>query len=158
MTTRPSRCLILACGNLLREDDGIGPWLAEWAANRFKADPRVTVISRPQWTPEQAQDIAIADYVMFIDSSVTAPAGQVTLTVVIPAASFVAHATHHLDASHLLALAHQLYNQSPRSSSLLTVGAGSLELREGFSDLARAALPKACKFLESTVLNHLNSY
>jgi len=39
-------CLILARGNTLRSDDGIGPWLPACAKERFAADPRIKVISR----------------------------------------------------------------------------------------------------------------
>ena len=35
MNPTPARCLILACGNTLRSDDGVGPWLAEWAEETF---------------------------------------------------------------------------------------------------------------------------
>ena len=59
--------------------------------------------------------------------------------------------THHLGAAELLALAKELYAAMPRSSLLLTVGAGSLELREGFSEAVQAALPEACAQLEKAV-------
>jgi Ni,Fe-hydrogenase maturation factor len=38
MTPTQARCLILACGNTLRGDDGVGPWLAEWAEKRFREE------------------------------------------------------------------------------------------------------------------------
>ena len=58
MSPAKTRCLILACGNTLRSDDGIGPWLPDWAEKQFESDPRVRVISRQQWTPDLAADIA----------------------------------------------------------------------------------------------------
>jgi len=70
MTEPKARCLILACGNTLRSDDGVGPNLAAWAEERFRQDPDVRVISRQQWTPDLAEDIAPADSVLFIDASV----------------------------------------------------------------------------------------
>ena len=56
-----ARCLILACGNTLRSDDGVGPKLAAWAEERFRQESEVRVISRQQFTPELAELIAAAD-------------------------------------------------------------------------------------------------
>ena len=53
-------------------------------------------------------------------------------------------ATHHLDAPELLALGQELYGSLPLAAMLLTVGAGSTELGEEFSDPVEAALPRAC--------------
>jgi Ni,Fe-hydrogenase maturation factor len=36
------RVLILACGNTLRSDDGVGPWLAEWAEQHFPRNLKST--------------------------------------------------------------------------------------------------------------------
>ena len=61
-----TRCLILACGNTLRCDDGIGPVLCAWAETRFAADSQVRAIARQQWTPDLAEDIAAAESVIFV--------------------------------------------------------------------------------------------
>ncbi len=79
METKSARCLILACGNTLRSDDGAGPKLAAWAEERFRQEPDVRVISRQQWTPDLAEDIAAADSVLFVDSSASSPPGRVRL-------------------------------------------------------------------------------
>ncbi len=151
-----ARCLILACGNTLREDDGVGPWLAAWVEGRFAGEPRARVLTRQQWTPELAQDVAEAESVVFVDCATNLAAGEVRLaTVATTNASGSALATHHLGAAELLALSEELYSATPRSSLLLTVGAGSLELREGFSEAVKAALPEACAQLEKAVLDIL---
>ena len=153
MHTDPVPCLILACGNALRADDGIGPHLAQWAAEHWRGDPRIRVLSRLQWTPELAVDIAAAQTVLFLDSSVDAAPGSVALRPVQPAAPQSALATHHIGAPELLALARDLYNAAPQTALLLTVGAASLELRESLSAIAQAALPRATALLQSTVNN-----
>ena len=150
-----ARCVILACGNTLREDDGVGPWLAQWAEARFQSVPGLRILSRQQWTPELAEDTARAESVIFIDCSAESTPGQITLVPVAPADEASGLATHHLGAAHLLSLGSQLYNSLPRTALLLTVGAGSMELREGFSDAVRAALPRACRMLEEAVLHQL---
>ena len=106
---------------------------------------------RHQWTPELAEDIARADSVLFIDCSVDSAPGSIKLTPVEPAAGGQGHATHHLDAAELLALARDLYNSLPRNAQLLTIGAGSTELGESLSDAVTAALPEACRRIEETV-------
>jgi hydrogenase maturation protease len=148
-------CLILACGNTLRGDDGVGPWLADWAAERFAAEPPVRVISRHQWTPDLAEDIASAESVVFVDCAVRVPPGAVRVVRVVPARADGGLATHHAGAAELLALSEELYASLPRNALLLTVGAGSTEMGEGFSKSVNDALPEACKTLESAVLRLL---
>jgi hydrogenase maturation protease len=147
----PARCLILACGNTLREDDGVGPWLAAWAEERFAGEGSVHVVSRQQWTPELAEEIAGAQSVIFIDCAVNAQPGSVQLAPVEPGGGAPGLATHHFGAAELLSLSKDLYGSVPRTSLLLMIGAGSLELREGFSEAVNAALPEACDCLERSV-------
>jgi hydrogenase maturation protease len=156
MNETTARCLILACGNTLRSDDGIGPWLAQWAEEKFADDPAIQVISRQQWTPDLAQEIAQAKSVLFIDCSIESPPGDVRLIPVEPAAPAQGLATHHQGAPELLALARDLYNSLPAKAALLTIGAGSTELGEAFSDPVLDAIPHACDLLEETVVRLLN--
>jgi hydrogenase maturation protease len=147
------RCLVLACGNTLRSDDGVGPWLAEWVEQNCAADPGVRVLARQQWTPELAEEISNAASVLFLDCSIESPPGVVRLDAVQPAEPSPGLATHHLGAQELLALAQELYGSIPRNSMMLTIGAGSTELGESFSDRVSAALPEACELLKSTISN-----
>jgi len=151
MTLNKARCLILACGNSLRGDDGIGPWLAEWAEERFRDEAGLRVISRQQWTLELAEEIAAAEAVLFVDCSVAIAAGSVSVRDVQASANSERLDTHRQGASELLGLARDLYSSLPRAAMLLTVGAGSLELGEEFSAQVKAALPEACALLDQTV-------
>lgn len=155
--TFTARCLILACGNTLREDDGVGPFLAKWAEEKWRDDARVRVLCDHQWTPEIAEDVAQAESVIFVDCATDCAPGLVRTTPVEPAGADTKVGTHHLDAGQLLALSKQLYGTLPRSSLLLTVGAGSLELREGFSETVKEALPKAQRILAESVQRLLDS-
>ena len=157
MTQNTARCLILACGNTLRSDDGVGPWLAEWAEKRFASEADVRVVSRQQWTPELAEEIARAESVLFIDCSVDSAPGSVSLVPVEPAVGTQGLATHHQGAPELLTLARELYNSLPRNAILLTIGAGSTELGELFSDAVSASVPDACRLIEETVLIHFGN-
>ena len=155
-----ARCLILACGNTLRSDDGVGPNLAEWAAERFETNDDVRVVARQQWTPDLAEDIAAADSVLFVDSSAGTVAGRVSLAAVPSNRGNADPATHHFGTHHmaaheLLGLTRTLYGSMSAHAMLLTVGAGSTELGEDFSDPVEAALPRARGVLEKAVLRFL---
>lgn len=155
MSNSNTGCLILACGNTLRSDDGIGPFLAEWADDRFHAETSVRIISRQQWTPELAEKIACAESVLFIDCSIASAPGSLQLLPVQPASAREGLATHHTGAAELLSISHELYNSLPREAHLLTIGAGSTELGEGFSEAVTAAIPGAFSLIEETVLRLL---
>jgi len=151
------KCLVLACGNTLRGDDGVGPLLAVWVEERFAAEPQVRVIARQQWTPELSQDISESESAIFVDCAVDAAPGEVKVAEVTPAkASGLGLATHHVGAAELLALSNDLYGAMPRTSLLLTVGAGSTESGESLSELVRAALSRAQHILEETMLRFLH--
>ena len=151
MTSTKARCLLLACGNTLRGDDGIGPWLADWARERFSEEPGVRVISRHQWTPELAVDLAAAVTVLFIDCSTKSEPGSVEVIDVPPAPQSQGVGTHQVSAAELLGIARELYGSLPRRAQLLTVGAGSTELSEEFSEAVLDAIPQARARLEETV-------
>jgi hydrogenase maturation protease len=151
-----AQCLILACGNTLRGDDGIGPWLAEWAEEKFREDTRIRVIARQQWTPDLAEDVAQSDSVLFIDCSIEAAPGSVSIVEVHPSAPTQGFATHQLGATEILALARELYHSVPHNAVIFTVGAGSTELGEVFSDIVLDAVPHACNLLEMAVARLLS--
>jgi hydrogenase maturation protease len=150
MDTPWVRCLILACGNTLRGDDGIGPFLCSWAEERFAGERGLRAVARQQWTPDLAQDIANAESVIFIDCSLDQDAGQLLLRE-IGASEPAVVSTHALGAAELLRLAQDLYDATPRRVCLLTIGAGSIELGEELSAPVQAVLPDARALLELTV-------
>lgn len=151
MNTPRVRCLILACGNTLRGDDGIGPFLCAWAAERFAADARVRALASHQWAPDMAEDVAGAETVVFIDCALDQAPGQILLRELSPAPLKPGLVTHHLGAPELLQTAQELYGQQPHRALLLTIGAGSIELAEELSPAMLAAIPDAQELLDLTV-------
>ena len=158
MKHNSARCLILACGNTLRGDDGVGPWLSAWAEDRFAADPAVRLIARQQWTPDLAADIAQTDSVLFIDCSVDSAPGEVRLAPVEPIPAGPGLASHHVGAPELLALSKELFDSLPRNALLLTIGVESIELGETLSTQVMASMPAACKVLEKAVRGFLADF
>jgi hydrogenase maturation protease len=150
-----ARCLVLACGNTLRSDDGVGPKLAAWAEERFRGEPEVRIISRQQWAPELAEEIAAADSVLFVDASVKPPPGRVRLIPVTSRVDSSVQPSHDLTPNQLLGLTRSLYGSIKSHAMLLTVGVGSTELGETFSAPVEAALPRARGILEKSVLRFL---
>jgi hydrogenase maturation protease len=153
--TLTARCLILACGNTMREDDGIGPFLAQWAEEHWRDDARVRVLCDHQWTPDMAEEIAAAEAVIFVDCSLDQAPGQILLRELNAASLKPGLVTHHLGAAELLRVAEDLYGTQPRRACLLTIGAGSIELGEGLSPAVRGSVPDAEDLLADTVRQFL---
>lgn len=149
--TSAARSLILACGNTLRSDDGIGPLLASWAEDRWRDDPRVRILCDHQWTPEMAEEVAAAETVIFIDCSLEQAPGEILLRDIKAASLKPGLVTHHIGAAELLSVAQDLYGKRPRTAQLLTIGAGSIELGEGLSEPVKQALPIAQRMLMTSV-------
>jgi len=150
------QCLILSCGNTLRSDDGVGPFLSEWARKHFADRKEIQILTRHQWTPDLAEDLASAATALFIDCSVEAAPGEILLRPAEPTPPAAGLATHHSGAPELLSLTQELFGSLPHCSLLLTIGAGSTELGEQFSPAVQAALPKARKQLEEAVSSLLD--
>jgi hydrogenase maturation protease len=137
-----ARKLVLACGNTLRGDDGVG-----WAiAERLAADPLladVEVVIAHQLTPEMAEPISLADTVIFVDCSAVSPPGEVSVFPVEAARKDNASLTHNVDPANLLALAREIFVSSPCRAFAVTVGGKSFELTEKLSEPVRLAIPEA---------------
>lgn len=141
-TSQPLRKLLLACGNPLRSDDGVGWKIAE--ALKQQADHTcVQTIVTQQLTPELAENICDADLVVFVDASATTPAGELTVFDVTAAVEAPRIFTHHLPPAALLAFARDLYGKLPGHALAITVGGASFDLGESLSDAVLAAVPKA---------------
>jgi hydrogenase maturation protease len=151
------QCLILSCGNTLRSDDGVGPFLSEWARKHFADRKEIQILTRHQWTPDLAEDLSTAATALFIDCSIEAAPGEIRLRPVEPAPPSAGLATHHSGAPELLSLSRELYASTPARALLLTVGAGSTELGETFSPAVQAALPNAQKQIEEAISSLLAS-
>lgn len=150
MTHEAIPCLILACGNTLRGDDGVGPWLATQAGRHFPTEKRLRILAPQQWTPDLAEEVARAQAVIFVDCAADGAPGAIRSSVIEPGNDLPRMMSHHLSASDLLALSRSYYGSIPGDALLLSVGAGSLEMREGFSEAVQAALTDAENVLIGT--------
>ncbi len=137
-----ARKLVLACGNALRGDDGVG-----WAiAERLDGDTSLTdveVVVAHQLTPEMAEPISLAETVVFVDCSAVAAAGEVAVFPVAAACENNASLTHNVDPARLLAMAAEIFAASPKRAFAVTVGGASFEMSEELSEPVRRAIPEA---------------
>lgn len=136
--------LLLACGNSLRQDDGVGLQIAEAAEQLFPAS-RLRIVAAPQFTPEMAADLAATDLVLFVDASAADEPGAIRVRPVAPCEQ--PSETHRLDPPALMALAQQLCGHAPARAFALTVGAQSFGYGVDLSARMRQAVPRAVRLL-----------
>ncbi len=151
--------LLLACGNPLRGDDGLGNWLAAKAQEQF-ASAQLEVLSSRQFTPEMAEPISTADTVIFLDCSATSEPGRISLHPVEAATRPARIMTHHMSPESLLWMSQELYGRVPRVAYLITVGGESFKMEERLSDAVRGAAPAVlhmvAEMVRATKVQHWN--
>lgn len=149
----PSRSLlVLGYGNTLRGDDAAGPVAAEALAALNL--PGVTVESFHQLTPELAARVAAFDRVVFIDAEPALDGEahpQPELRELVPSSeagsSPLSFLGHHQDPRVLLAMAGQLFGQTPRAW-LVAIEARSFELGANPTLPCAQGIARAVKLVE----------
>jgi hydrogenase maturation protease len=114
-----SRVLILAYGNPLRSDDGIG-WRASELLNK-ELPPTAETICIHQLTPELAQQVSNYQTVIFLDAAREGEPGAIHCEPISVQSGNV-HFWHHLTPENLLALSQQLYGATPQAFSVSLSG------------------------------------
>jgi hydrogenase maturation protease len=150
------RVLILACGNELRGDDGVGLHVGSALQAEFHDEPAesgVEVILTQQLLPEHAEPLSKVALAIFIDCSAASPPGFVSTCSVSPAESLPRIFTHHFDPSSLLKLTQDLFGRSPSQAVSITVGGESFDLKECLSESVTAAIPLAMKSVRHAYLS-----
>jgi hydrogenase maturation protease len=142
-----SDVVVIGYGNDLRGDDGIGPHLAAAVAGR--AWPNVRALAVHQLTPELAEILAGARLALFLDARVASSGEPVQVRRVQPAAGG-GPMSHSGDPSWLLALAGELYGQTPETW-WVTVAGHSFALGEQLSPAAQAHCRVALERILSVV-------
>lgn len=154
--------LIIGYGNVMRSDDGVGPFVAE----RLAVDKRLvaaTVLRCHQLTPELALDVAQAGLVVLIDAALGPEPGTLCIRSLVDTAGDRAVIgetgafSHHLEPSTLVALTRELYGATP-DVLVVSVGVASLELGETLSPAVEAAMPQVADAVAALVLTRLGAY
>jgi len=140
--------LLLACGNTLRQDDGVGLRIAEAAERQFPSS-QLRIVAGQQFTPEMAADLASTELAIFVDASVTDDPGAIRVVPVKPREDV--RGTHGLDPGALLAMTRSLSGRMPAYAFALTIGAGSFGYCEEISGPLRHAVPRALRLVNNLV-------
>ncbi|MGA2194011.1 MAG: hydrogenase maturation protease [Bryobacteraceae bacterium] len=129
--------LILAYGNPLRGDDGIGPEAGERLRSIIR-DPDVEIRTMHQLTPELMEPISRAARVIFIDACKGGVPGEIRERAIEPSTS-PTRFTHHATPEGLLAGARALYGRAAEAT-ILTVAGAEFSLSSGLSPAAASSL------------------
>jgi hydrogenase maturation protease len=140
--------LLLACGNTLRQDDGVGLQIAE-AAEQLIPGSRLRIVAAQQFTPEMAADLAATELAIFVDANVSDEPGAIRCAPVCACAE--TPETHRLDPAALLAMAQSICGHTPAHAFELTVGASHFGYGEDLSGPLRQAVPRVVRLLTSLV-------
>lgn len=148
--------LVVGYGNELRSDDGIGPAVvAHLAHDRRFGD--VDVRAAHQLTPELALDASRVALLVLVDAAADAPAGEVAVRRLDPAAVSTSEVmTHHVDPAGLAGLARELWGASP-AVVVVSVGVASLDVGDRLSPVVEAAVPRAADAVVAVIEEHLRA-
>jgi len=133
------RVLIVAYGNPLRGDDGVG-WIVAEQLQRTLAPPEVEILQLQQLLPEIAEKFTRADAVIFVDASRDGQPGDVRCQPVTPPPAKVQF-SHQLSPAEVLGLAGQLYGATPQAFCITLTGQ-NFGHHEELSPTAAAQLPQ----------------
>jgi hydrogenase maturation protease len=148
-----AKVLIIGYGNTLRGDDGIGRLAAE-RLRESAPGPDIEVLAVHQLTPELAEPVSRADFVVFLDAREGGMPGTVQREPVHPEPGGEGAFTHQASPSGLLAAASLLYGSRPEGV-LLSASGESFAYGAGLSAAAQAAeaeLVAICKDLTRPAL------
>jgi hydrogenase maturation protease len=134
--------LFIGYGNPLRGDDGFGWQLAQKLKEKLRAC-EIEVIAAHQLTPELAEPISHAKYVIFADATVDADPGGLCLRKLPADDDEGAHFSHELSPQGLLCLAQTLYGSRPQTAFLLTAQAYELGYQDRLSPEMQVELEDA---------------
>ena len=139
------KSIVLACGNALRGDDGIGLFLAHQLYGAI-GDAELEIVCSHQWLPEQAEDLSRAEVAVFVDASVAALAGEVRVQTLRGDRGRVdGVTTHAVTPERLMSLAREIFGACPDRAYLVTIGGSMFDHGTEFSAPVRTAIPAALK-------------
>jgi len=140
--------LLYGYGNPGRQDDGLGPALAE-EIGRLHA-PRVEVDANYQPLIEDAAQIAEYDVVIFVDTTIEelSEANEKSGFFVrrLEPAKEIAFTSHHVSPESILAMCEDLYGRTPRAW-LIGIRGYEFEYIEGFTEGASNNYQRAFDFV-----------
>jgi len=117
--------LVIACGNTLRGDDGLGPYIAEGLQDMTGSDKvDLRIMSLPQLDVILASRLSEADLVIFVDARTDDSEELVKIERIEPAAGPVIpqHTSHTISMPVLLRIAFDWYGAAPLCYAVMPKG------------------------------------
>lgn len=153
--------LIIGYGNPLRGDDGFG-WHLARRLEEQAGECDVQVMSAHQLTPEMAEPVSRARYVIFADANADPNAEELTLKKLWADPAGAATFSHNLSPETLLQMASTLYGSAPHAAFLLTARAHEMGYSGELSPQMAVELDRAvkrvlelCEFLDPQGAEHV---
>ncbi len=130
---------VLALGNPLRGDDGVGPVIARELVEALGDEAEV--VESHEVLPEHAELLARAEAAVFLDASVAGQPGEVRAGVLVARAPRPA-VLHALTPEELVGMARAAFGAAP-PAILVTVAGKEFGFVEQLSPEVEAAVPEA---------------
>ena len=143
--------LVVGFGNPDRQDDGLGPYVADLVVRMISEAPGVRVLSCRQLTPDLIGDFAGAALAVLVDAGVNHIAGGWRLEKIRPDAGRVGHVTHACRPDYLAGLCRLVYGPVT-DFRLLTVQGDAFGYGRGLSAASRFRAGEASKNLVKFLL------
>jgi hydrogenase maturation protease len=150
---KSARILVIGYGNTLRQDDGVGPRVADALLERV-TDERVEILTRASLTPELAETISGLDTVVFVDASAELAPGAVEARDVVRSDSADMALVHFLAPEALLSWSHDLFGRCPEGRVWL-VGVERTELGEELSAVVEPCVARIAVEIEDYLARRL---
>jgi hydrogenase maturation protease len=143
--------LVLALGNPLRGDDGIGSRAAQHLS-AVTDGATVEIVPCHQLTPELVERVGGAQRVIFVDAAVDVPPGEVRSAAIQAEARPCGVLSHHLTPSLLLGYTKSLLGRCPEAFQV-SIGGRSFGYSERLSAEVEAGYPELIARIEDLCRN-----
>jgi hydrogenase maturation protease len=138
--------LVLALGNPLRGDDGVG-WLAAQHLDALADGKALEVVTCHQLTPELVGLVAGAQRVIFVDAAVDTQPGEVRWAAIQADTSPGGAFSHYLTPPLLLGYTESLLGKYPQAFQV-SIGGASFDYSESLSPEVQAGFPELISRIE----------
>lgn len=149
-----SKILVVGYGNPLRADDGLGCHVARQIGHHLRGDDRVEVLPCHQLAPEIAEQIAAAEFVIFVDASTEGEPGTITQTTVVADTGFKGEFGDHMTPGTLLAAAKTLYGPCPPAVMFAMTG-WCFDFGEHMSAIVAERFQALVQMVEKTIAENV---
>ena len=143
-----ARVLIIAYGNPMRCDDGLGLRAAE-ELSRLGMLPDIEITTCYQLAPELAEEVSQASLVVFVDAARSGVPGQIVTACVRPCQQRSVF-THDFSPASILGLAQELYGKCPEAH-VVSVCGECFDHGEAISVKVMESLPSLIAVVEKLI-------